>query len=104
MIENKTCFDIEDCNYGDTPKVCYEDVQWSQNSFFCNCSSWYGFTGSNCTVPSFQTKLYITTLIVTLVWMMILILFVSYEMNTYLRNQLKVGGKFSKFNPIFTAS
>lgn len=33
-------------------KQCYQEPLWSKDSFFCECSSWFGFTGKACNLPT----------------------------------------------------
>ena len=37
-------------------KKCYEAVAWSEEENFCECSSWYGYTGDACDQESVNTK------------------------------------------------
>lgn len=33
-------------------KQCYEENDFREETFFCDCSSWYGWTGENCDIPT----------------------------------------------------
>lgn len=65
-------------------KRCYLDVGWSMNPSFCNCSSWYGFTGSNCNHPSFQSEYYKVSLFLQVIWSAFLCLFLLSHLLKYI--------------------
>lgn len=48
------CDDSSQCDDDGIVRFCYEEASFSNETFFCDCSNWYGWTGKNCNEESTQ--------------------------------------------------
>lgn len=108
-VENG-CNNLTDCqtknDIGETIyKLCYQDVAWSDLSSFCDCSSWYGFSGPSCDIPTVQSRFFQVVLVLYTCWSSLFILILSAELTRYLyksNNATKLSRK--DFGPAFVAA
>ena len=84
-VGNDMCNETKDCKEGNVLKECYFEVPWSEDSNFCNCSSWYGFVGDDCDIPSPQVWYIRFTLLFIVTWATILLIFLGKDIILYLR-------------------
>lgn len=83
------CSTIEDCSADEILRICYNEVEWQEKSFFCDCSNYYGFTGHRCDVPSLLTVYFRVMMIVFSVWTFASIVVLVYDFYLILRLRKK---------------
>lgn len=94
------CNVTSDCQDG-FPKQCYEEVQWSDLQNFCDCSSRFGYTGTQCTEVSGQVIYSRISVIVLFLWSSVLFFLYLKEIVLSTRFRLKVTGALLPLNPVY---
>lgn len=46
------CIDAINCSSSGVLQECYEENNFEDDMFFCDCSNWFGWVGENCDVPT----------------------------------------------------
>lgn len=73
MIE--ACNVSSDCTLEDgVIKFCYEEASFSNESFFCDCSAYFGWTGQRCDNPSTVQIFYKIFAIIIIIWSALLLI------------------------------
>lgn len=99
-MEEVECTDSFDCVNGSVIKQCYENNAFSEETFFCDCSNWFGWIGENCDKPG-PTIYYIRiTTVFFLAWTLFNIVTLSKTLFLLARHSFrKISIK--DLNPIF---
>lgn len=107
------CLTASDCNTtdpvtgDDIPKTCYKEVLWSDDTFFCDCSAWFGYTGEFCDQGSIQTRIFKASLWIRTLWSVVGAAFLLYVLFFYYRNKKMIPAARKYFwglNPAIPAS
>lgn len=92
------CVDAFDCSNTTLVMECYESNNFRDDTFFCDCSNWFGWIGPNCDEPS-STLAYLKVQFgVFTFWHLINISILGRVMFIYLKFSFKT---FNDINPIF---
>lgn len=88
-MDNVTCHVHSDCTSNNDQgieifKVCYLKVSWSDEENFCDCSSWYGFTGDDCDQVSTANVYFKVSLIMQLLLSFVGVVALVSELSRYL--------------------
>lgn len=108
--EIEECETAEDCVVFDSvgneiQRICYKEVRWSPDDNFCDCSSWFGFTGELCDQPSFQTMFHHASVALDSVWCALIMIAVSWELFSFFATLQSTGKLKLKMlnNTVWTA-
>lgn len=99
---NNVCKDSSECAFGDVLQECYEFNDFRPGEeFFCDCSSWLGWGGENCTTPT-ATIYYLRISSIILTFPVLFIICVSFKtLVLAYKHKLKKNISLRNMNPIF---
>lgn len=87
MTENLTenvlpeeCTVAANCSVDGIARKCYTEVQWSDQTYFCDCSNYFGFIGEDCSTPTITTKFIKVSLIIICIWAGIFALIMLFDL------------------------
>ena len=72
-ISDIVCSNTRQCSSDDVLRVCYGNVRWTDESNFCNCSSFFGWVGENCDEVSGTVIYFRFALVFDMTWSFIMI-------------------------------
>lgn len=94
------CNLTSDCDPDGIARTCYEENDFREEVFFCDCSNSHGWQGKSCDIPSVTTYYLRVTESIILIWALFLV-FTSGK-TLFLYSKEKLGKEsFSKMNPVF---
>lgn len=97
-----SCTDSRNCSSGDLYKECYQKNNFIDKVDFCECSTYFGWTGDDCNEISFT--LYWWRIFETLIilWTLFVILSTSRSLYIYIKGRYGKE-KLTEINPVFFA-
>mmetsp|Transcript_11867 Transcript_11867/g.15457 ORF Transcript_11867/g.15457 Transcript_11867/m.15457 type:complete len:339 (-) Transcript_11867:912-1928(-) len=81
------CENDFDCPLG---LVCYEEVRWKEETNFCSCNHYYGWTGENCTDFGGQTYYFITMSVIEMAVTLVFLLLCLIDIFYIVKNKRKI--------------
>lgn len=97
---SNTCKTSNDCIFGDVLKECYENNNFREEVFFCDCSNWFGWEGANCTTPTSTIYYFRLTEIFSIIVVLFLMLTSGKTLFYAVSYSRKQKLKLTKYNPI----
>lgn len=93
------CEDANDCSNSTIIRECYEENNFVEEVFFCECSNWFGWVGENCDEPSSSIYYNRIMFVFFTIWNLFNIVTISKVIYIYLKYNYKKTG-FKNANPV----
>lgn len=93
-----SCIDAENCSSSGVLQECYEENNFRDDVFFCDCSNWFGWVGENCDTPTSTVYYFGFSYFFFLFWTLFNLLTLGGVLILFIRSK-SIRGKDT--NPVF---
>lgn len=95
------CNKSSDCSVDGIVKLCYEENNFDERVFFCECANYFGWRGEDCNEQSDTIYFRIVAELINTIWCTFLVLVTGKVIYLYLKVKYRSDKKTtSKSNPI----